>query len=165
MLLTGHQVFQYLETNGTDYHKVNQVGIDLSVKKIEKIIGGVLVFQEKTVVDSSLFIEIPLTSIEGRQMWRLERGAYALTFNEGVSIPSHATGFITSRSSIYRGGAHINSPMWDPGFMTREMGTTLMLEAETIFIEENARVCQFYMLTNPIPQDLYDGQFQGKTNY
>jgi len=37
MLLTGHQVFQYLETNGTDYHKVNQVGIDLSVKKIEKI--------------------------------------------------------------------------------------------------------------------------------
>ena len=40
-----------------------------------------------------------------------------------------------------------------------------MLESETIFIEENARVCQFYMLINPIPQDLYDGQFQGKTNY
>ena len=165
MLLTGHQVFQYMEMNGTNYHKVNQVGIDLSVKKIEKIIGGVLVFQEKTIVDPSLFIEIPLTSIEGRQMWRLERGAYALTFNEGVTIPSHATGFITSRSSIYRGGAHINSPMWDPGFTTREMGTTLMLESETIFIEENARVCQFYMMTNPIPQDLYDGQFQGKTNY
>ena len=165
MLLTGHQLFQYMEMNGTNYHKVNQVGIDLSVKKIEKIIGGVLVFQEKTVVDPSLFIEIPLTSIEGRQMWRLERGAYALTFNEGVSIPPHATGFITSRSSIYRGGAHINSPMWDPGFTTREMGTTLMLESETIFIEENARVCQFYMLINPIPQDLYDGQFQGKTNY
>ena len=35
MLLTGHQVFQYMEMNGTNYHKVNQVGIDLSVKKIE----------------------------------------------------------------------------------------------------------------------------------
>jgi hypothetical protein len=47
MLLTGHQVFQYMEMNGTDYHKVNQVGIDLSVKKIEKIIGGVLVSKKK----------------------------------------------------------------------------------------------------------------------
>ena len=165
MLLTGHQVFQYMEMNGTDYHKVNQVGIDLSVKKIEKIIGGVMVFQEKTVVNPELFINVGLTNIEGRKMWRLERGTYALTFNEGVKIPANATGFITSRSSIYRGGAKINSPIWDPGFETREMGTTMFLNAETIFIEENARVGQFYMMTNPIPQDLYDGQFQGKTNY
>jgi dUTP pyrophosphatase len=165
MLLTGHQVFQYMEMNGTDYHKVNQVGIDLSVKKIEKIIGGVMVFQEKTVVNPELFINVGLTNIEGRKMWRLERGTYALTFNEGVKIPANATGFITSRSSIYRGGAKINSPIWDPGFETREMGTTMFLNAETIFIEENARVCQFYMITNPIPQELYNGQFQGKTNY
>ena len=165
MLLTGHQVFQYMEMNGTNYHKVNQVGIDLSVKKIEKIIGGVMVFQEKTVVNPELFINVGLTNIEGRKMWRLESGTYALTFNEGVKIPANATGFITSRSSIYRGGAKINSPIWDPGFETREMGTTMFLNAETIFIEENARVCQFYMVTNPIPQELYNGQFQGKTNY
>ena len=44
MLLTGHQIFQYLETNGTDYHKVNQVGIDLSVKKIEKITNWPIFF-------------------------------------------------------------------------------------------------------------------------
>ena len=165
MLLTGHQVFQYLETNGTDYHKVNQVGIDLSVKKIEKIIGGVMVFQDKTVVNPELFINIELMNIEGKKMWRLEKGAYALTFNEGVKIPADSTGFITSRSSIYRGGAKINSPIWDPGFETDVMGTTMFVESETIFIEENARVGQFYMITNPIPQELYNGQFQGKTNY
>jgi len=165
MLLTGHQVFQYMEMNSTKYYKVNQVGIDLSVKKIEKIIGGVMVFQEKTVVNPELFTNVELTNIEGRKMWRLESGTYALTFNEGVKIPANATGFITSRSSIYRGGAKINSPIWDPGFETREMGTTMFLNAETIFIEENARVCQFYMITNPIPQELYNGQFQGKTNY
>jgi dUTP pyrophosphatase len=165
MLLTGHQVFQYMEMNSTNYYKVNQVGIDLSVKKIEKIIGGIMVFQEKTVVNPELFTNVELTNIEGRKMWRLESGTYALTFNEGVKIPANATGFITSRSSIYRGGAKINSPIWDPGFETREMGTTMFLNAETIFIEENARVCQFYMVTNPIPQELYNGQFQGKTNY
>jgi dUTP pyrophosphatase len=165
MLLTGHQIKQYLKDNGTNYYKVNQVGIDLSVNKIEKIIGGVMVFQDKTVVNPDLFINIELMNIEGKKMWRLERGAYALTFNEGVKIPSDATGFITSRSSIYRGGAKINSPVWDPGFETDVMGTTMFVESETIFIEENARVGQFYMITNPIPQELYNGQFQGKTNY
>jgi dUTP pyrophosphatase len=165
MLLTGHQIKQYLKDNGTNYYKVNQVGIDLSVNKIEKIIGGVMVFQDKTVVNPELFINIELMNIEGRKMWRLERGAYALTFNEGVKIPADATGFITSRSSIYRGGAKINSPVWDPGFETDVMGTTMFVESETIFIEENARVGQFYMITNPIPQELYNGQFQGKTNY
>ena len=165
MLLTGHQIKQYLKDNGTNYHKVNQVGIDLSVCKIEKIIGGVMVFQDKTVVNPDLFINVELINIEGKKMWRLERGAYALTFNEGVKIPAGSTGFITSRSSIYRGGAKINSPIWDPGFETDVMGTTMFVESETIFIEENARVCQFYMITNPIPQELYNGQFQGKTNY
>jgi len=165
MLLTGHQIKQYLKDNGTNYHKVNQVGIDLSVKKIEKIIGGVMVFQDKTVVNPELFINIELMNIEGKKMWRLEKGAYALTFNEGVKIPANSTGFITSRSSIYRGGAKINSPIWDPGFETDVMGTTMFVESETIFIEENARVGQFYMITNPIPQELYNGQFQGKTNY
>jgi dUTP pyrophosphatase len=95
----------------------------------------------------------------------LTKGAYALTFNEGVKIPATATGFITSRSSIYRGGAKINSPIWDPGFETSEMGTTLFVESDVIYIEENARVCQFYMISNPVPSQLYNGQFQNKTNY
>jgi dUTP pyrophosphatase len=165
MLLTGQQIKQYLKDNGTDYHKVNQVGIDLSVSKIERIIGGVQVLKEKTIVNPDYFLNIETINLNGRKVWRLERGAYALTFNEGIKIPADSTGFITSRSSIYRGGAKINSPIWDPGFETDVMGTTMFVESETIFIEENARVCQFYMITNPIPQELYNGQFQGKTNY
>lgn len=150
----------------TEFSKLNQVGIDLSVKKIEKILGGVMVLKEKTIVKPEFFSEIPLMNIDGRKMWRLERGAYAVTFNEKVTIPPNATGFITSRSSIYRGGANINSPMWDPGFTTgdNEMGTTLKVE-EVIFIEENARVGQFYMIESYPPTELYNGQFQNKTNY
>jgi hypothetical protein len=58
--------------------------------------------------------------------------------------------------------------VWD--VFTRTMAKALGLpldnsNALSRFIEENARVGQFYMMTNPIPQDLYDGQFQGKTNY
>lgn len=164
MLLTGEQAREYLITPHT-YHKVNQVGIDLSVCRIERIIGGIQVLKEKTVVLPEHFQIMHLQNIEGRKMWRLTEGAYALTFNEGVKIPPHATGFITSRSSIYRGGAKINSPIWDPGFETDQMGTTLFVLSDTIFIEENARVCQFYMIANPTVTDLYNGQFQNKTNY
>lgn len=164
MLLTGEKVAQHLVLK-TDYHKVNQVGVDLSVCKVEIILGGVMVYKEKTKVLPENFANIPLMNIEGRKMWRLTRGAYALTFNEGVKIPATATGFITSRSSIYRGGAKINSPIWDPGFETDQMGTTLFVLSDTIFIEENARVCQFYMIDNPFPKELYNGQFQGVANY
>jgi hypothetical protein len=44
------------------------------------------------------------------------------------------------------------------------MGTTLFV-TKTIFIEKNARVAQFFIHTNETPDSLYDGQFQGKTNY
>lgn len=164
MLLTGQQIQEHLITP-LNFHKVNQVGVDLSVCKIERITGGVQVLKEKTVVLSEHFTSMPLQNIDGRKMWRLTEGAYALTFNEGVKIPANATGFITSRSSIYRGGAKINSPIWDPGFETQQMGTTLFVASYTIFIEENARVCQFYMISNPTPEELYNGQFQGLTNY
>lgn len=163
MLLTGKEVAQHLITIH-DYHKVNQVGVDLSVCKIERILGGVRVFVDKTVVSPDCYQLMYSQNIEGRKMWMLQEGAYALTFNEGVKIPANATGFITSRSSIYRGGARISSPIWDPGFETQQMGTTMYVE-EMIFIEENARVGQFYMIKNPTPDELYNGQFQNKTNY
>lgn len=162
MLLNSNQLASYLKES--EYSKSNQVGIDLSVKKIEKILGGVMVLKEKTIADPENFHEVPLQNIEGRRMWRLEPGSYALTFNEGVSIPSHATGFIQSRSSIYRGGAIISSPVWDPGFETEEMGTTMIVTG-VIMIEENARVAQFFMHENYTPNSLYDGQWQNKTNY
>lgn len=164
MLLTGDQIKEHLVTS-KDFHKINQVGVDLSVCQVERINGGIMVLKEKTQVLADSFTRMPLMNIDGRKMWRLTQGAYALTFNEGVKIPPSASGFITSRSSIYRGGAKINSPIWDPGFETEQMGTTLFVLSDTIFIEENARVCQFYMINNPIPSELYNGQFQGKTNY
>jgi dUTP pyrophosphatase len=164
MLLLGSEVEKHLKLT-TSFHKINQVGIDLSVCKVEQIRGGVEIFKEKTVVLPEHFREVGLIERDGRELWILPYGAYALTFNEGVSIPANATGFITSRSSIYRGGAKINSPIWDPGFETNQMGTTLFVHSSVISIEKNARVCQFYMISNPAPDSLYNGQFQGKVNY
>lgn len=165
MLANGQKVSSHLTLS--EYSKVNQVGVDLSVKKVEWIRRGGKILKDKTELNPERYVEVELTKDnEGRDIWTLAPGVYALTFNEGVSIPADHTGFIVSRSSIYRMGAHINSPIWDPGFTTgeNEMGTTMVVHT-SIELEQNARVGQFYMVSNEEVTDLYDGQFQGKTNY
>ena len=171
MLLNSEKISDFLFES--DYSKRNQVGIDLSVQKIEKITNNtVLVLKDETKVKSEHFklIEPQEFFISDLEKiitgWRLIPGAYALTFNEKCTLDAYHTGFIQSRSSIYRGGAFISSPLWDPGFTTKDnfMGTT-MIVTKDIFIECNARVAQFFIHENHVPTSTYNGQFQGKTNY
>jgi deoxycytidine triphosphate deaminase len=44
------------------------------------------------------------------------------------------------------------------------MGTTMVVHVP-IEIEKDARVAQFYMMSNETVDELYNGQFQNKTNY
>ena len=83
---------------------------------------------------------IQLDGVEG---WLLHQGVYDVTFNEGCNIPNNRVALIKQRSSLYRNGAIINSPVFDPGFKTEFMGTLLYV-FEPIFIEINARVAQIY---------------------
>jgi deoxycytidine triphosphate deaminase len=165
MLLSGKNIEQHLTTS--EFSKTNQVGIDLSVKKIEKIFKGGQVLKDRTVISSENYYELlPSENKEGRMTWKLIEGAYALTFNEKVTIPPNYTGFILHRSSIMRSGGMIVSAIWDPGFTTgdNDMGTTLFVHVP-IEIEKDARVAQFYMMSNETVDELYNGQFQNKTNY
>jgi deoxycytidine triphosphate deaminase len=59
---------------------------------------------------------------------------------------------------LYRNGAIINSPVFDPGFETQNMGTLVYVH-EPIFIELNARVAQIYFHECE-PAEKYDGQWQ-----
>lgn len=150
--------------------KPAQVGYDLSLKSVQKVgdpnnprdplfytgykIGKVL--KDKTELTSYLPKEpINLDGIEG---WILYEGVYDITFNEGCKIPDNRVAFIKQRSSLYRNGAIINSPVFDPGFETQNMGTLLYVH-ETIFIEKDARVAQIYFHECE-PADKYDGQWQ-----
>jgi len=150
--------------------KPAQVGFDLSLKAVNKVgynpqvnpetlektgkIGKVLV--EKTELTDYIPVE-PL-NLDGRKGWLLHEGTYDITFNEGCKIPANRVAFIKQRSSMWRNGTLINSPVFDPGFETDNMGT-IMLVTETIFIEENARVAQIYFHECD-PAELYDGQWQ-----
>ena len=144
--------------------KPAQVGYDLTLKQVNAVgnkkdlagfrIGKVL--KDKTQLTN--YEPYGLISLDGAIGWLLYEGVYDITFNEGCKIPDNRVAFIKQRSSLYRNGAIINSPVFDPGFETDNMGT-IMLVTETIFIEEDARVAQIYFHECD-PAELYDGQWQ-----
>jgi dUTP pyrophosphatase len=144
--------------------KPAQVGFDLTLKQVNKIgykgspmtrIGKVL--KDKTELTS--YTPYPLINLDGVTGWLLHQGVYDITFNEGCKLPDNRVAFIKQRSSLYRNGTTINSPVFDPGFETDFMGT-LMYVHETIFIEENARVAQIYFHECQ-SAEMYNGQWQG----
>ena len=144
--------------------KPAQVGFDLTLKQVNKIgnkgvaiskIGKVL--KDKTELTN--YTPHGLMNLDGVTGWLLYEGVYDITFNEGCKLPDNRVAFIKQRSSLYRNGTIINSPVFDPGFETDFMGT-LMYVHETIFIEENARVAQIYFHECE-SAELYNGQWQG----
>jgi deoxycytidine triphosphate deaminase len=148
--------------------KPAQVGYDLSLKSVQKVgnnigngmyaqgnIGKVL--KDKT--ELTTYTPKDTINLDGTTGWLLHNGVYDITFNEGCNIPDNRVAFIKQRSSLYRNGAIINSPVFDPGFETQNMGTLLYV-FEPIFIEKDARVAQIYF-HECISAEMYDGQWQG----
>ena len=148
--------------------KPAQVGYDITLKEVNKIgnrigynqfrdgrIGKVL--KDKTELTTYTFQNT--MNLDGVEGWLLHEGVYDITFNEGCKIPENRVAFIKQRSSLYRNGAIINSPVFDPGFETQNMGTLLYVH-EPLFIEKDARVAQIYFHECE-PAEKYDGQWQG----
>ena len=150
--------------------KPAQVGYDITLKAVNKVGSSIVkggtfnkdakigkVLKDKT--ELTTYIPIESIQLDGVEGWLLYEGVYDITFNEGCKIPDNRVAFIKQRSSLYRNGAIINSPVFDPGFETQYMGTLLYVH-ETIFIEKDARVAQIYF-HECLPADKYDGQWQG----
>lgn len=150
--------------------KPAQVGYDITLKSVQKIgssivVGGAFnkdakigkVLKDKT--ELTTYIPIETIKLDGVEGWLLYEGVYDITFHEGCKLPNNRVAFIKQRSSLYRNGAIINSPVFDPGFETENMGTLLYVH-ETIFIEQDARVAQIYFHECE-PAEEYNGQWQG----
>jgi deoxycytidine triphosphate deaminase len=140
--------------------KSAQVGYDLSVKEINKVGGSIgMVLVDKTVLN--IHTPVDKINLEGKNGWLLYAGVYDVIMNEGCNIPSNRVALIRQRSSLMRNGAIITSSIFDPGFVTPNIGT-YMVVLETIFIEQDARVAQVYFHEcEPVaPEQLYNGQWQ-----
>jgi deoxycytidine triphosphate deaminase len=163
MLLNSKQISNHIIES--DYSKRAQIGIDLSVAKIEMVMIGSIVYTDQTIIKPEGYMELPTQKIDNRDCWRLERGVYSVTFNEGIKVPADCAAKITHRSSLYRTGTIIESPWWDPGFYCDRMNTTMIVNG-TIIIEKNARIGQIAFWRVDEVGEQYNGQFQGlSTSY
>jgi deoxycytidine triphosphate deaminase len=148
--------------------KPAQVGYDITLKAVQKVgsrMSGTPVYTDSKIgkilkdkTELTTYTAINTIMLDGVEGWLLHDGVYDITFNEGCKIPDNRVAFIKQRSSLYRNGAIINSPVFDPGFETENMGT-LVYVYETIFIEKDARVAQIYFHECE-PAEKYNGQWQ-----
>jgi deoxycytidine triphosphate deaminase len=162
-MLTAKQILEQGIVIPSEYSQPAQVGIDLSLTSVHQCTVGSVVYKEKTHIDSTGFLEVATTVVDGKEFWLLEPGTYAITFNEGCKIPANAAAFIIHRSSLYRTGTSIVSPVWDPGFETEKMGTVMIVNVRLV-VEKNARVAQMIVHETKEEAELYDGQWQGGTH-
>ncbi len=162
-MLTAKQILDQGIVIPSEYSKPAQVGIDLSLESVHLCTMGSVVFKDRTHIDPLGFKEMETTQVDHKECWVLEPGTYAITFNEGCKIPANAAAFIIHRSSLYRTGTSIVSPVWDPGFATEKMGTVMIVNVKLI-VEKNARVAQMIVHETKEDAELYDGQWQGGTH-
>jgi deoxycytidine triphosphate deaminase len=149
--------------------KPAQVGVDLTVESISAILGNAII-REDTIHGG--FQELSPQTVhldEGNpfrtdDVWMLPPGAYAITFDQGLSSPLSSTenASITQRSSLNRNGVRVQGSIYDPGFVCDKLGATLYA-AVPITIRKHARIAQLVIEENePVAAEaLYAGQYQG----
>lgn len=155
---TGKELFQMSVVTNALKENISQHGIDLRLKRVNKlVVGGVVPKEGKTELPD--YEEVLPEEINGRTFWKLPIGYYEIVFEEGCKIPADQYLFIVQRSSVMRCGGIIRSSVYDAGFETENMGTFLSVQFP-ILIEVGARVAQAYTHdSNPV-ENLYNGQFQ-----
>ncbi len=146
--------------------KEAQVGVDLTVKKISRIVcnndtspglynmGTIYNDKEGKKPLFPKYNEIMLKN----GYWILEPGSYAIEMSQGLSpLPKDNTAFIYQRSSLGRCGVLIRTSVYDPGYGTPAIGA-IMYCWSFIKIQEHSRVAQIIIYENE-PTILYNGQY------
>lgn len=161
-MLNGKELIERKVVRHIDLNNITQHGVDIRLRKVSKLSGHGFVPAGKGKTLLPTYTEVDyIEDINGKQVWCLNPGYYMIDFIEGCDIPASLMGRIVQRSSVARCGAWIYSSIFDAGFSTDSMGT-FMKVFNTIVIEKDARVAQFYCYdcTEVKEEDLYNGQFQ-----
>lgn len=164
---TGKRIYDELIIDDLGTAKPAQIGVDLSIAKIEEI-HGYAHFDENSKVHGITYQEAPYKEKDGVKLYYLEpRTDYAITLQQGIKpLRDNEWGIILQRSSFIRCGCHLVSSAWDPGFHTNSMGTTLTTGPIPVVVPVGTRVGQLIIFDceEVSEEDLYNGTWQGKAN-
>lgn len=166
MFLNAKSIEQHLifDEEARQLGKPAQVGFDLSISHINRIIGGThKLTQSGSEIDMNAYLPMPWIVSPYRpkeRVWELYEGVYAIAFHQGCSLPDNVKAEIVHRSSLLRMGVEIKSAVYDPGFKTERMGAVMIVH-NNVSIEYGSRVAQIIMAYTETSEK-YDGQYQGE---
>ncbi len=137
--------------------QVQPAGVDLSLDDVER-------FRDRFSLHKKSLSQASTSRIESsRGLYRLNKGAYKITFAETIEIPPQAVGLVFPRSSLLRSGLTVHTALWDPGY--RGKGSVLLMISNPYgaVIEKGARIAQLmiFSLSN-VPEKTYHGRYQNE---
>lgn len=162
--------------------KKAQVGVDITVAKIEEILPTTteLGHPSRVLLDkNSKLMNIrykEVYSFSSDWMAADENGvnnvyvlepnkAYAVTFEQGLEkLADNEWAEIIQRSSLNRAGVRVQGSVFDPGFETKNLGATIYTSNNAINIPKGARIAQILIHECQDTTNRYDGRWQGKAN-
>ena len=149
-----------------NYGKPAQVGYDLSVKNIMKVIpDGTITLDENSKIKNFHYEDVP---VDEEGYFNLEPGYdYQITMDQGLKRLAHdewAT--ILSRSSMNRVNIYIRGVIFDPNYGISDVdgiGCALYMGNNPVRIHIHDRVAQFIIMKcAPVKdENLYNGRWQG----
>lgn len=163
MILNAENVLDFIPSGLLEKGKKAQVGVDLSIKNITKIVGGKLYANGKKEIDKYEAVDSIKEVCDGKSVttWLLKKGVYSLTFDQSVKLDNKHTAFVIGKSTTNRIGLLIRSAVFDPGFCCDNIGATMyVFEDSKVEIQEGALLGQLVIIENEKAES-YDGNYQG----
>lgn len=139
--------------------QVQPNGIDLTLREVALLQspGRIAVSNSQRLVSDLA----PLV-FDGTGFVDLLPGAYIITYNEIVHLPSNVMALAAPRSSLLRCGVNVSTAVWDAGYSGRSQSLMVVYHPQGFRLERNARIVQlvFFQLTRET--EGYRGAYQGE---
>ncbi len=156
LVIPGHLAKAYLKNLIDENLQVQPAGVDLTVKKIFKIVGeGLIGLSERQLPQYE-----ELHPING--VWHLSKGVYKVVINEVIMVPNDTIAMCFPRSSLLRMGVDVRCALWDPGYYGRSE-ILLIVHSKGVVIKRNARIAQLiFIKLSEKPAKVYEGKYKGE---
>ena len=159
-ILTGSMARGLVESMIDPETQTQMCGVELTLQKIERFLtAGAVAFDNK----ERKLPETEPVNFDEMGWIELLAGAYLVTFNEIVNIPTDVTAMARARSTLLRCGATLETALWDPGYRGRSQSLLVVYNPLGLRLKKNARLMQLVFLRlEKEAEKLYSGKYQGE---
>lgn len=133
-------------------------GIDLSVAEVATFAGSGMILSDGTALAQTTNV----ARHAGGTGWRLSPGAYLITFNERVTLPTDIMAYLRPRSSLLRMGAALHTGVWDAGYSGTGKALLVVYNPHGLSLEKDTRIGQLVCHRLEEATDAYNGSYQNE---